>query len=970
MTLKNVQGRGEDAQVRQDYSTFPATVNLHMAPAYTLYQICKGFQDRDSQNRIQIPNSTDEEGNADPSSGWQDLSITRITNLHIERGSTMAFRVEGPDTQLMQEVLHVLFHDDVGRDRASGGVKVVEGSERKHEVYFQAAVADPHPPWYDECLQRSGLPPAEEAPVKFTDLPLTADVASHPMVVSSVDLVATGPGTLSGMAAYGLASLVLHHDYTRQFALVRLEQVSFEGRRLAALRKALAEGRPYMMEVLDDETSGARSLSDMVRGETAWFKDIISRAKQTVSGGVSQQRLDDSGVQLSVSEDRCHPNAELAIELLRIRPEQEHLKARMMRSLAQGLTVSDTIAYILHRLVDPEAGGGHFKRAGLFHLVEDEEGRHLQAFCEWKQDGLRECGPQTRIPLNAQGVGVAYIARRALEEGVRDEEIFSNGRGDPRVNKGYMEGQQFVMIPVFSEDGSFQGVIWADNFDQEDISAESIEHLRGVTSEAGELLQMSGEIRRESRPTHEGEIAVLGRIPLPEDIRDLAGWGYIGYVTPVGTSTDHSATYAGSRRMPAVLGVGRDFLRTIRPGDPLLLIDTADNRPATLVNKPIPGTLGFIGCTSLGQVIPIEPEISEIRDATTTDNHRAHLMGVLNGDHPDQLGRFGGYGVEGMGLFRLEIPMIHHPPNVSLEGFEPIRSVEEFLALMREDNPHPLKDLTKYFATMFGRIFHAIYENAHEGYQDEPAIVRYTDLSRNKCPGVYKSRISADELESQELSGLGLLIAHPDILLPQQAGLCIAARDAKQPVGFMMPNVRSVENVAQCCEMFEAIAKEYPPGKHVQRYAQIECPAAIYLMPSMANLIDGFGVGINDLASLSSGLPRGARQHLEFHPQVAQHVLTALTNARREGKECIFCGGDSSPELTSLILGLSHKAGNQSTRIALPARMIPQSRDTVCRVSAAECGAWADEALQIQTTGDVYDEVYKQLARNLRGKLT
>ncbi|MFH1835371.1 MAG: putative PEP-binding protein [Methanobacteriota archaeon] len=970
MTLKNVQGEGEDAQVRQGYSTFPATVNLHMAPAFTLFTIFKEFRDRDGQNRIQIPNSTDEEGNADPGSGWQDLSITRITNLHIERGGTMAFRVEGPDTQLMQEVLHVLFHDDVGRDTRSGGVKVVEGVERTPEFYFQAAVADPHPPWYDECLRRSGLSPAEEAPVKFTDLPLTEDVASHPMVVSSVDLVATGPGTLSGMAAYGLASLVLHHDYTRQLALVDPDQVDFECRRLAALRKVLTEGRPHMMRVLDDEASGDRSLSDMVSGETAWFKEIITRAEQTVRGDVSQQRLDDFGVQLSVSEDRCHPNAELAIELLRIRPEQEHLKARMMRSLAQGLTVSDTIAYILHRLVDPEAGGGHFRRAGLFHLVEDEEGRHLQALCEWKQDGLRECGPQMRIPLVAQGVGVAYVARRALEEGVRDEEIFSQGGGDPRVNQGYMESQQFVMIPVFSDNGVFQGVIWADNMDQEGISAESIEYLRGVTSEAGELLQMSGEIRRESRPTHEGEIAVLGRIPLPEDIRDLAEWGYVGYVTPVGTSTDHSAMYAGSRRMPAVLGVGRDFLQAIRPGDPLLLIDTADNRPATLVVKPIDGTLGFIGCTSLGQVVPIEPEISEIRDAKTTDNHRVHLMGVLNGDRPDQLSRFGGYGAEGMGLGRPEIIMVHHRPNVSLEGFEPIGSVEEFLALMREDNPHPLKDLTQYFATMFGRVFHAIYENAHEGYQDEPAIVRYTDLNKKKLPDVYKSRITADELESQELSGLGLLIAHPDILLPQQAGLCIAARDAKQPVGFMMPNVRSVDDVAHCSESFDAIATEYPPGKYVQKYAQIECPAAIYLMPEMAKLVDGFGVGLNDLASLSSGLPRGARPHLEFHPLVAQHVLTALTNARREGKECIFCGGDSSPELTILILGLSHKAGNQSTRIALPARMIPQSRDIVCSVSAAECGIWADKALQIQTSGDVYDEVYEQLARNLREKLT
>jgi phosphocarrier protein FPr len=379
----------------------------------------------------------------------------------------------------------------------------------------------------------------------------------------------------------------------------------------------------------------------------------------------------------------------------------------------------------------------------------------------------------------------------------------------------------------------------------------------------------------------------------------------LGFCTAGGGPTSHSAIIARSLDIPAVVGAGPAVLKLADSTQAIL-----DGVSGTLYVQPAEEDIASARQVQRDMHAAREAEkLACYEPAITTDGQRIEV--VANIGKPSEAEQAVNAGGEGIGLFRTE-----------------------FLFLDRQQPPTEDEQFAAYREVM----------RARNGL---PAIIRTLDIGGDK-------RIPYLNLPEEDnpflgVRGIRLCLAHPELFKPQLRAIF---RDAEYgPIKIMYPMIASLEDL-RAAKTFTEQVRETLQARPVEIGIMIEVPSAVIMAPELAQEVDFFSIGTNDLTQYVLAMDRGhpmlSKQADALHPAVLRMIDATVRAATAAGKWVGVCGGIAGDPLGSLIL-----AGMGVTELSVAIPSIAAVKPAVRRVSMTDLRTLAERALACKTAAEV-----------------
>jgi phosphocarrier protein FPr len=385
----------------------------------------------------------------------------------------------------------------------------------------------------------------------------------------------------------------------------------------------------------------------------------------------------------------------------------------------------------------------------------------------------------------------------------------------------------------------------------------------------------------------------------------------LGICTASGSPTSHSAILARTFGIPAVVGLGNGILQ-ITEG--ITLIVDADQGCVI----PDPSDEAVRECQQ--RVVALEAEAAEslaesAGPAVSVDGRRIEIganIGSLAEAHAALAA-----GAEGVGLLRTE-----------------------FLFLDRKDAPDEEEQFEAYrdiAAAMAGR----------------PVIIRTLDIGGDK-PLPY---IDLGQEANPFLGwrAIRMCLAQPDFFKIQLRAILRAA--ALHPIKVMVPMVATLEEIRSFKALLtqarvEALQAGHTVPERIETGIMIEVPAAALQADALAEEVDFFSIGTNDLTQYTMaaerGNPRVANLGDPCHPVILGLVKRIADAAHGHGKWVGICGelgGDLDVTVVLLGLGIDELSMNP------PA--IPGVKKRIRAQAFSKAQDLAATVLTLETAADV-----------------
>jgi phosphotransferase system enzyme I (PtsI) len=179
--------------------------------------------------------------------------------------------------------------------------------------------------------------------------------------------------------------------------------------------------------------------------------------------------------------------------------------------------------------------------------------------------------------------------------------------------------------------------------------------------------------------------------------------------------------------------------------------------------------------------------------------------------------------------------------------------------------------------------------------EGKKVIIRTLDVGADKqasCVGLDREINPA-----MGLRAIRICLSRPDIFKPQLRALFRASAYGK--LGIMCPMISSLEELRQVREIIVQVKNELrregvPFSENTEFGIMIETPAAAIISDLLAQYVDFFSIGTNDLTQYTLALDRQNRQLEEFfdphHEAVMRLIQFTADSAHRYGKWVGICG--------------------------------------------------------------------------------
>ena len=344
-----------------------------------------------------------------------------------------------------------------------------------------------------------------------------------------------------------------------------------------------------------------------------------------------------------------------------------------------------------------------------------------------------------------------------------------------------------------------------------------------------------------------------------------------GFATDLGGAEGHTAIMARSLGIPAVLGVTGLFAG-IKTGD-TVLVDGSNGR--VIVN---PTDKRLSDYKLRRQAIEREDRsLALLRDvdATTRDGEKISLQANL--ELPRDLVQAIAAGARGVGLLRTE-----------------------FMFMNREDLPGEEEQ----------------YESLRtivEGMDGQSVTIRTLDVGGEKLTSSLGGHMGSGLNPALGLRAIRLSLKEVSLLETQLSAILRAG--AHGPVRILLPMISSVHEVKEVKKVLKSVVQRLtdqgvPIADPVPPLgAMIEIPGAALAADALAQVVDFFAIGTNDLTMYTLAIDRSEEQvaHLynPLHPAVLRLIQFSVGAALRARIPVSVCGemaGD--PRFTALLLGL------------------------------------------------------------------
>ena len=373
--------------------------------------------------------------------------------------------------------------------------------------------------------------------------------------------------------------------------------------------------------------------------------------------------------------------------------------------------------------------------------------------------------------------------------------------------------------------------------DVKDISSRLIQNLLGQNE----------EYLADNEPT-----IIVAEDLSPSETVQLDKEKILGFVTVHGSTNSHTAILARMMNIPALIGVPMK-LDDLHSG----MLAMVDGFSGEVVFEPSEEI-----CNFATKRIQEEEEKAQLlktlkgKESITADGHKINIYANIGS--VSDVGYVLENDAEGIGLFR-----------------------SEFLYLGRKDFPTEDEQFLAYkqvLQTMAGK----------------KVIIRTLDIGADK-------QVEYFGLEKEDNPAMGyrairICLKQPDIFRTQLRALLRASVFGNLSV--MYPMITSTEEVKQIYQIVESVRKELEaddiPYKMPEQGIMIETPAAVMISDELAEMVDFFSIGTNDLTQYTLAIDRQNEKLDEFynphHKAILKMIQMVIENAHKAGKWVGICG--------------------------------------------------------------------------------
>lgn len=245
-----------------------------------------------------------------------------------------------------------------------------------------------------------------------------------------------------------------------------------------------------------------------------------------------------------------------------------------------------------------------------------------------------------------------------------------------------------------------------------------------------------------------------------------------------------------------------------------------------------------------------------------------------------------------------------------------------------------------------------VYKTVAENMAGKKVIIRTLDIGADK-------QVDYFELEKEENPAMGyrairICLDRPQVFRTQLRALFRAS--AYGNISIMFPMIISVNEVKKIKEIVEDVKKELTEQgisfKEVELGIMIETPAAVMISQELAQEVEFFSIGTNDLTQYTMSVDRGNDKvsylYSTFNPAVLRSIQRIIECGRAEGIMVGMCGeAASDPMMIPLLLAFGLNEFSMSASAILKARKL------ITEYSIAELQAVAEKAMSFSTTKEV-----------------
>ena len=397
----------------------------------------------------------------------------------------------------------------------------------------------------------------------------------------------------------------------------------------------------------------------------------------------------------------------------------------------------------------------------------------------------------------------------------------------------------------------------------------------------------------------------------PADTMQIDRSRVTGFVTDVGGRTSHTAILARSLGIPAVVGL-ESITRQVPEYLPLII----DGSTGTVILNPGVETRQEYHAR-LEQFQKSENALLELRDlqSITLDGINISLRG--NVELPDDVDVLHEHSAAGVGLFRSEFLFLQRPSPPSEE-----EQVEAYRQVVSSMTPHPV-------------------------------TIRTLDLGGDKF--VPEIDLSDEANPALGLRGVRFSLKELQLFKTQLRAILRSAVDGNARI--MFPMITGVGELRFCkqilSEVKEDLLKEGVP--HVQDIPvgiMIETPSSALIADLLAQEVDFFSVGTNDLIQYCLAVDRGnehvADLYNPLHPAILRALKRICSAAHDAGIEVGMCGEMASEPMYAMVL-----AGLGFRDLSMNAHSIPRVKHIIRNISCHDGENLVERLLQMPLATDI-----------------
>lgn len=439
-----------------------------------------------------------------------------------------------------------------------------------------------------------------------------------------------------------------------------------------------------------------------------------------------------------------------------------------------------------------------------------------------------------------------------------------------------------------------------------------------LRSRATDIGQVSDRIMRNLMGAERIDIAKINKRVIlvasdlsPADTSQIQLEKIMGFVTDKGGQTSHTSIIARTLEIPSIQGLG-NATKMINNEDIIIV----DGTEGIVIVHPSDDTLIHYRAKRREYEARKADISRECKNpAITTDGFSMKLMGNI--ELAEELVSVMDNGGEGIGLYRTEFQYLSRTSYPSEdELFERYKEVAELLA-------------------------------------PEPVTIRTLDINGDKA-------LSYDSSNDESNPALGLrairfCLKRPDVFVTQLKAILRAALYGN--IRVMFPMISGLEEVLAARKHLHDAAMalkkaKIPHRSDIEVGIMIEIPSAALLAETLADEVDFFSIGTNDLTQYMLAIDRGNRKvaHLyqPMHPAVLKIIKHVVDVSKKKGIKVFMCGEMASdPSLMPVLIGMG------LDELSMAPQSIPAVKDRIRKLSRKKAETFAEKVFKQTTVTDI-----------------